>query len=78
MVHLQYDKQFKNHFCLTQIARLQPDKDDVVRTVVVKLRDKKTGPRGNHPNQEAGQTLGEPVPVQRLHMTGALKGQVSI
>ena len=45
----RYDKQFKDHFCFAMIG--------MVWTVVVALTDKKSGPRGNLQNQQAGKTL---------------------
>ena len=55
VVHLRYHKQFKDHLPLARITRLLPDKQGVVRTLVVPLRDNKSGPRGNLSNQQAGQ-----------------------
>ena len=59
---------------------------EVVRTVQVPLKNKKTGPRGELANQAGGQTSEITVGVWRLHALlpmedqgpGALKGQISI
>ena len=41
----------------THVVKLLPDQEGIVQTIVVVLRDNKSGPRGNHSSQQAGQTL---------------------
>ena len=37
IVHLRYDRQFKDHFCLAKIFKLLPEQEGMVLTVVVAL-----------------------------------------
>ena len=44
VVHLRFDKQFKDHFHLDRVTKLLLDKVGLFRTVKVALKDNKTGP----------------------------------
>ena len=57
IVHLRYDQQFKNHFCLARVTQLFPNEAGVVRNVKVALKDHQTGLSGDLTNRGSGQIL---------------------